>query len=53
LSDGHGERCFFPERADEFRAAAQLPETWEHMREEMAERRARAMEIDDESTPEE
>ena len=33
MSPDHGERCFFPERADEFRATARLPETWEQVRE--------------------
>lgn len=40
ISPNHGERCFFPERREEFQEAARLNETWDQVR----ERRARAIE---------
>ena len=33
LSSDHGERCFFPERRQEFQERARFPETWEEVRE--------------------
>lgn len=36
LSADHGERCFFPDRREEFRRGAQLHETWERVRERRA-----------------
>jgi peptide/nickel transport system ATP-binding protein len=43
LAPDHGERCFFPDRRDEFGEAARRPETWDAVR----ERRERAIEGSD------